>query len=167
VNGILDVEVPATAQPSAAVRQRRKGGRLVVPTQLFEIGQRVLASQPFSQLVGAKLDALEPGRAELSILLGPTLLQQHGAAHGGVVSYLADNALTFAGGSLFGDAVTAEFKLNFVHAADGQRLVARAQVVGQSRTQAICRVDVFAVTDGAEKLVAVGLGTVRGLVAAR
>lgn len=26
-------------------------------------------------------------------------LQQHGFVHGGVISYLADNALTFAGGS--------------------------------------------------------------------
>ena len=39
------------------------------------------------------------------------ILQQHGCVHVGVVSYAADNTLTYAGGTaLGGPVVTSEFK---------------------------------------------------------
>lgn len=67
--------------------------------EFLAFGRQALASQPFSQLLGAELTALEPGVVELQLPLAAQLLQQNGFAHGGVVSYLADNALTFAGGT--------------------------------------------------------------------
>jgi len=89
------------------------------------------------------------------------LTQQHGFAHGGVVSYLADNALTYAGGTAMQvPVVTSEFKVNYVRPAVGERLIARASAVAVSKTQAVCRCDVFAVNDGAEKLCAVAQGTI-------
>ena len=46
------------------------------------------------------------------------LKQQNGFVHGGVLSYLADNALTFAGGTAMAvPVVTAEFKINYVRPA--------------------------------------------------
>jgi uncharacterized protein (TIGR00369 family) len=64
-------------------------------------------------LLGAHLTQLRQGEAELVIPITSDLLQQHGFVHGGVVSYAADNALTFAGGSVLGPAVvTAEYKIN-------------------------------------------------------
>ncbi|MEP6773867.1 MAG: PaaI family thioesterase, partial [Polaromonas sp.] len=74
---------------------------------LLPFGREVLGRQPFSALLNAQLDAFAPGLAELSVPVVPGLLQQHGFVHGGVLSYLADNALTFAGGSVLGDSVTA------------------------------------------------------------
>ena len=64
----------------------------------LEHGREVLANQPFSVLLGAELTALSAGRCELSLALTPQLRQQHGFAHG-VVSYMADNTLTYAGGA--------------------------------------------------------------------
>ena len=122
----------------------------------------VLASQPFSALVGTVLDAVESGRAQLSLPIKPELLQQHGFVHGGVLAYLADNALTCAGGTVLGDSLTAEFKINFVRPAIGPgRLVAEAVSVAQGKTQAVCRCDVFVVRDDERKLCAIAQGTIR------
>ena len=127
-------------------------------------GRRILASQPFSVLLGAELLALEDGRAELGIPIRAELRQQHGFVHGGVVSYAADNALTFAGGSVLGaGVVTSEFKINYLRPARGEALVARATVVHRGRTQAVCRCDVFALERGAERLCATAQGTIAKL----
>jgi uncharacterized protein (TIGR00369 family) len=113
-------------------------------------------------LLGAELDVFEPGRAELSLPLAPALLQQHGFVHGGVLAYLADNALTYAGGSVLGSVLTSEFKINYVRpAVDADRLVAVATVVGSGRTQAVCRCDVFLERAGERKLCAAAQGTIR------
>jgi uncharacterized protein (TIGR00369 family) len=129
---------------------------------LLTFGRKVLAEQPFSASLGAQLEAFSPGHAELSLPMAPVLLQQHGFVHGGVLSYLADNALTFAGGSVLGDAVTAEFKINYLRPAkDAHQLLAVATVVGSGKTQAVCRCDVFAVQAGERRLCAAAQGTIR------
>ena len=106
----------------------------------------------FSKLLDAELVSLATGRAEL--------LQQHGFVHGGVVSYAADNALTFAAGSMLGPGVvTAEFKINYLRPAKGVVLTARATVVHCGRLQAVCRCDVFMMHDK-EVLCATAQGTI-------
>ena len=127
-------------------------------------GRRILASQPFSVLVDAELVRLGDGQAELRILVRAELKQQHGFVHGGVISYAADNALTFAGGSALGTGVvTSEFKINYLRPARGEALVARAEVVHCGRTQAVCRCDVFSSEGGAERLCATAQGTIAKL----
>jgi uncharacterized protein (TIGR00369 family) len=133
----------------------------VSPEVFLAMGRDILAKQPFSVLLGAELAALAPGQVELQLALRPEHLQQNGFAHGGVVSYLADNALTFAGGTAMQvPVVTSEFKINYVRPAVGERLVARASADAVSKTQAVCRCEVFAVKDGAEKLCALAQGTI-------
>lgn len=129
---------------------------------MLEMGRKVLAAQPFSVLLGAELLAFDQGRAELALTLKPEHLNQHGAAHGGVVSYLADNALTYAGGSVLGTAcVTLEMKINYLKAGKGTRLVARARVAGSGKQQAVCQCDVYAIDEsGEEKLCAAAQGTI-------
>jgi len=141
----------------------------VSPEAFLAMGREVLAAQPFSQLLGAELTALAPGRATLELALRPDLKQQHGFGHGGVVSYLADNALTYAGGTAMRvPVVTSEFKINYARPAIGVRLVARAEAVAVGASQAVCRCDVFAVAaDGSEKLVAAAQGTITRLAESR
>jgi len=138
-------------------------------TDLFlQKGREVLASQPFSQTLGAELTGLCVGQCELRVPITPALLQQHGFVHGGVVSYAADNALTYAGGSaLQVPVVTSEFKINYVRPAMGQWLIARAQAVHVGKNQAVCRCDVFTLQDGTEKLCAVAQGTIAVLPASK
>jgi uncharacterized protein (TIGR00369 family) len=131
------------------------------PLQFLALGRDVLGKQPFSVLLGAELEALSRGSVTLAVPMRDELKQQNGFAHGGVVSYLADNALTYAGGTaLSAPVVTGEFKINYVRPAVGERLVARAQAVHVSKTQAVCRCEVFAVSGGEEKLCALAQGTI-------
>lgn len=133
-----------------------------MPTDMLTQGQHILSLQPFSTMLNARLDAFVPGSAELSVPVVPALLQQHGFVHGGVLSYLADNALTFAGGSVLGDSVTAEFKINYLRPAkDAERLLAVATVVGSGKTQAVCRCDIFVLRGGERTLCAAAQGTIR------
>lgn len=127
---------------------------------ILQFGQKILASQPFSVALGTELTRFESGLAELSLVLREDHKQQHGFAHGGVVSYLADNALTFAGGSALGDSLTLEFKINYMRPAKGEKLIARATIASSGKQQAVCRCDIFAVEDGAEKLCATAQGTI-------
>jgi uncharacterized protein (TIGR00369 family) len=133
----------------------------VTPEAFLEMGREVLARQPFSGLLGAELSVLEPGRCELQVPISDQLKQQHGFAHGGVISYLADNALTYAGGTaMHVPVVTSEFKINYVRPGIGERLVARAEAVHVSKSQAVCRCEVYAVSAGVEKLCALAQGTI-------
>ncbi|MBL8485778.1 MAG: PaaI family thioesterase [Rhodocyclaceae bacterium] len=132
---------------------------------LLAAGRKVLAEQPFSVLLGAELLEFSPGHAVLAVALKPELKQQYGFAHGGVLSYLADNALTYAGGSALGGhgIVTSEFKINYLRPAVGERLVARADALYTGRSQSVCRCDIFAVEGGQERLCATAQGTIARL----
>lgn len=130
-------------------------------TEMLIFAQEVLQSQPFSRLLGTEVSAFEPGKVELKLAMKADLQQQHGFAHGGVISYLADNALTFAGGSMLGNnALTGEFKINYLRPAVGDTLIARAAVKYAGKAQAVSQCDIFVVKDGEEKLCATAQGTI-------
>lgn len=121
-----------------------------------------MESQLFSALIGARLTSLSEGKAVLEVTIREELLQQNGYVHGGVINYIADNALTFAGGSVLGPAVlTSEYKINYLRPVRGETLVARASVVNAGRRHAVCRCKVFAASaDGDETLCAAAQGTI-------
>ncbi|MDR2991731.1 MAG: PaaI family thioesterase [Burkholderiaceae bacterium] len=138
------------------------------PEAILALGQAVLAAQPFSALLGTQLHALSPGAVELHLPLTDKLRQQNGFAHGGVVSYMADNALTYAGGAAMRvPVITSEFKINYLRPGLGERLIARARALHVGRSQAVCGCEIFAVQNGAEKLCAVAQGTIVRLPAAK
>ncbi len=130
--------------------------------EFFQIGQQVLASQAFSRLVGAKLTKFKSGEAELEIPIKENLLQQHEFVHGGVLSYAADNVLTFVGGSVLGlKVLTSEYKINYLRPAVGEKLIARGSLIYASKRQAVCRCDVFIQdSEGNEKICATAQGTI-------
>jgi len=129
---------------------------------IVEIGRQILASQPFSRLVGIELDSAQRGRCVLSLAIRAELLQHHGFVHGGALSCLVDIALTYAGATALAvPVITSEFKVNYLRPALGRRLVARAEAVHAGRSQAVCRCELYALgEDGAEKLCAIAQGTI-------
>jgi uncharacterized protein (TIGR00369 family) len=129
-------------------------------SELFEFGKSILEAQPFSQLLGAELTSFKIGSAEITLPVKDALKQQHGFVHGGVVSYLADNCLTYAGGSIMGDCVTSEYKINYARPAIGDVLVARATVISSGKRQAVCECKVYAISEKGETLVAAAQGTI-------
>lgn len=126
----------------------------------FEKGQQVLVAQPFSRLLGTELCELSEGYAELSLRIREDFKQSYGFVHGGVVSYLADNCLTFAGATVLGNCVTSEFKINYVMPTIGDLLVAKSSVLSFALRQAVCECKVYVVRNQEFMLVAVAQGTI-------
>lgn len=130
-------------------------------TSPLEIGRAILAAQPFSVLLGTEMTAYGENGVELRLAITDVVRQQHGFAHGGVLAYLADNALTFAGGFAMGGGVlTADLKLNYVRPGVGQMLIARATAISAGKSQAVCRGEVSAVDHGVEKVCLIAQGMV-------
>jgi len=82
-------------------------------------------------------------------------------SHGGVTGFLVDNAITIAAATLRGQpALTAEYKLNLLSPALGDRLICRARVIKPGRQVAVVGADVFCVIDGIEKHTATALASI-------
>lgn len=122
--------------------------------------EQALEQSPFAQLIGFSLTGFAPGRIEMTVLPRRELTQHHGYMHGAVVGFMVDSGCAWAAASMVGDVVTSEYKLNLLAPALGERLVCRSEVLKAGQRQVVCRADVFAVKDGAEKLVATGLATI-------
>jgi acyl-CoA thioesterase len=123
-------------------------------------GREVLDAQPFSCMMGAELTDLSDGKAELSLKIRESFKQSYGFVHGGVISYMADNCLTFAGATQLGNCVTSEFKINYLVPSVGDRIVARANVISVSLRQAVCECKVYTESGRNLQLVAVAQGTI-------
>ncbi len=117
--------------------------------------------QGFMTHVGAEISDLSCGGCELSVDRRPELLQQNGFFHGGVTAFLIDNATTIAAATVKGQAaLTAEYKLNLLAPASGERLICRARVVKPGRQLSVVAADVFCVIDGVEKHTATALASI-------
>ena len=131
---------------------------------LFERARQALDAQAFSRLLGAHLESYVDGVVDLRVPMRDELRQQHGFAHGGVISYLADNALTMAGGLAMGPrVVTGEYKINYLRPALEGTLIARARALHVGRSQAICRCEISIRNGESEKLVALAQGTINAM----
>ena len=121
----------------------------------------IVGRQGFMNLVGAELSELARGHCTISVERRPELLQQHGFFHGGVTAFLVDNATTIAAATSRGQpALTAEYKLNLLSPATGERLICRARVIKPGRQVAVVAADVFCVSDGVEKHTATALASI-------
>lgn len=123
--------------------------------------------QPAMHLIGAVLTTVKPGLCEVEMLRKPDVTQQHGFVHGGIVGMIADSAAGYAAYSLFpADAtvLTVEYKMNLMAPADGDRMLARAQVTRHGRTLTIVGFDVFAEKSGKMLHCATGLATMMCMV---
>jgi hypothetical protein len=90
-----------------------------------------LAAQPFSRLLGAQLNRFGPDGVELEVPVRPEHRQQHGFAHGGLLGYAADNALTFAAGAVAGpEVLTAGYTINVLAPVLGDLWVPKTSFVG-------------------------------------
>ncbi|MFI7059710.1 PaaI family thioesterase [Kribbella sp. NPDC050124] len=128
----------------------------------YEVAEKVLAAQPFSVLVGARLTAFGDGGATLELDIRDDLKQQNGFLHGGVLGYAADNAITFAAGSAMGpEVLTGGFTISYLRPARGAVLRAEAKVAHAGSRQATCTCELSTIDgDGAATLCAVAQGTV-------
>ena len=121
---------------------------------------RVQASfdkQGLMNTLGASILHVTPGAVDIALSPSPSVSQQHGFVHAGAVAAIADSAAGYAALSLMppgAGVLTAEFKINLVAPAAGERVIARGRVVKSGRTLTLAQTEVFAETGGQEKLVA-------------
>lgn len=124
------------------------------------------AKQGLMTTLGASLGHIAPGAVEILLVPSPAISQQHGFVHAGAVSAIADSAAGYSALSLMPEGagvLTTEFKINLVTPAVGERLVARGRVVKPGRTLTLTQSDVFAVSNGQERLVALLTATMMTL----
>lgn len=127
----------------------------------IERAREVLAAQPLSVMLETKLLAFESGLAELAVPMGRDARQHLGVAHGGLIAFLADAAVTFAAGSLGGETVrTVDLTIHYLRVASGQELLARAKVLHRGSRLIVVRCDLFDRQDSDEIHCAAAQGTV-------
>jgi uncharacterized protein (TIGR00369 family) len=91
---------------------------------------------PFISELGLRLQGFGPGWCETVLEVEPRHLQQDGWLHAGVQATVADHTAGAAGISLVPaghTVVTAEFKINLLRPARGERLRCRSQVLRPGR----------------------------------
>lgn len=129
--------------------------------------QQSFAKQGLMSTLGARLEKVEPGFVDIVLSPTPAVSQQHGFVHAGAVAAIADSAAGYAALSVMppdSGVLTAEFKINLLAPAAGERIVARGRVVKAGRTLTLAQADVFAVKDGNEKLIAHLTATLMAIV---
>jgi len=120
------------------------------------------ARQTAMATIGALITTVEQGAVTIELPFRSDLTQQHGFLHAGVVTMIVDTACGYAAltqMSASAAVLTAEYKVNFLSPAEGEKLIARGRVLKPGRTLTVCFGEVHAVKDGKEKLVATMMAT--------
>ena len=122
--------------------------------------------QQLMKTINAKLVKVGPGEVHIEIPFQLELTQQNGFIHAGIITSIVDSACGFAAYSLMtatSGVLTVEYKINLLSPALGERFLAIGRVKKPGRTLTVCEGDVFAHTEGEEKLVATMLATMMRL----
>ena len=120
------------------------------------------ARQKVMQTIGATIESVNPGEVTLRLPYDESLTQQHGFIHAGIIATLLDSACGYAAFSLMpkdAAVLSVEFKTNLMAPAKGDYFLAKAIVVKPGRTITVTNAELFAYSDGKEKLVASMTGT--------
>lgn len=129
--------------------------------QMKEFLQSIISKTPFASLMGARVVSISPGSVELTIDVKPEIMNQHhGFVHGAIIGFVADSACAWAAGSVAGDVVTSEYKLNLLAPAIGDRIIGRGKVIKSSFKSVVALAEVYSVKSAKEKLVGVALATI-------
>jgi uncharacterized protein (TIGR00369 family) len=124
------------------------------------------ARQGLMHTLGANLVSVAPGQVEIALTPCAGVSQQHGFVHAGAVGAIADSAAGYAALTLMPPGrgvLTAEFKINLVAPAAGDRILARGRVIKAGRTLTLAQAEVFAEAGGRERLVALLTATLMAI----
>ena len=138
---------------------KKPTAKIRTPADLISLREK-LQTSPFTVWMNLEITACEDGFAEILLSMREELKQHNGFTHGAVIGFLIDSACCFAAASKVGDVVTAEYKLNLIAPAVGEKLIGRGYVIKSTFSQVITRADVFSVNGDKETLVSTGLATV-------
>ncbi len=123
--------------------------------------QSIIAKTPFATQLQTKVLSITPGYVELAVPIVPDRVNQHhGFVHGAVIGFVADSACAWAAGSVVGDVVTSEYKINFLAPAVGDLVIGIGKIIKTSSRTVVAQAEVFVERAGERKLVAFALATI-------
>ena len=135
----------------------------VSPMQLAEY---VVSLPGHTRAVGTQVLKAEVGCVHLAVRKRPDLLQWGGIFHGGIITGLADFAAGTAVTTLLPlgrSAITIDLHVNFLSAADGDSIIAKAKAVQVGKSISVASVEVFTVQEREERLCALCTITLRNV----
>ncbi len=118
--------------------------------------ERIFEAAPFVANLGIRLVTIGPGVCETTLDIEPRHLQQNGFVHAGVQATMADHTAGGAAATLIEPGhivLTAEFKINLLRAARGERLVCRSKVLKPGSQLIIVESEILCEDAGTSKLV--------------
>jgi len=101
-----------------------------------KLTEQIFLDAKFVRSLGVELIGFGKGWCEAKVNVTPSLQQQHGFAHAGVVMTLADHTCGGAAASTVPedrDVITVENKVSFLRPASGPMLFCRAEVLRAGR----------------------------------
>ncbi|MFC4349102.1 PaaI family thioesterase [Kordiimonas lipolytica] len=125
-----------------------------------ETMRAIVQVSPFTRWTGCEVLTCEEGVCEVRMPFRKDLTQHHGFVHGGIIGFLSDNVSAAAAASVVGDVVTADYSVKLLAPGIGDEFMARGEVVKVNKRLVAVESRVFAVSDGKQKLIAVGAATI-------
>jgi uncharacterized protein (TIGR00369 family) len=120
-------------------------------------------SQGLMATLGAQLVLVADGEVHIALPFTKQLSQQHGYAHAGAITSIADSACGYAALTKAPDeceVVSAEFKINLLRPAIGDRFLAVGKVQSAGKLLTVCTGEVKAFSGSSSKVVAIIQATI-------
>ncbi len=120
-------------------------------------------SQGLMATLGAQLVSIADGEVHIAMPFSATLSQQHGYVHAGAITSIVDSACGYAALTIAPpeyEVVTAEFKINLMRPAIGERFLAIGRLVSAGMLLTVCTGEVRAFSGTSCKVVAVMQATI-------
>jgi len=99
------------------------------------------AAQGLMKTIGAQIVLVSEGEVHITLPFSPLLSQQHGYVHAGAIASILDSACGYAAltkAPVDHDVVTAEFKINLLRPALGERFLAIGKVQNAGKRLTVC-----------------------------
>jgi uncharacterized protein (TIGR00369 family) len=112
---------------------------------------RSFQSQGLMTTLGATLEFVSEGEVGIGLPFSQHISQQHGYVHAGAITSILDSACGYAALTKVPaghEVVTAEFKINLIRPAVGERFLALGKVVNAGKTLIVCTGEVHAFNTG-------------------
>jgi uncharacterized protein (TIGR00369 family) len=123
------------------------------------------AAQGLMTTLGAQISLVQDGEVHIELPFSKHLTQQRGFVHAGAITSVVDSACGYAAMTKATegyDVVTAEFKVNFMRPAIGERFLAIGKVQSAGKMLTVCTGEVraFTGTGDAYKVIALMQATI-------
>jgi uncharacterized protein (TIGR00369 family) len=137
------------------------------PNPAYDAAVRdILLAMPYVQWLGLTFQHIGPGQVDLLMPNRPEITFDGAAVQAGPIGALLDfsggaAAFTLAPAGVM--LATIDYSVKLLAPAIGDRFLGRGQVISAGKSLIVSRAEAFAGRDGAERLIATGLVTMRAI----